>query len=491
MIDEASSTPPKSKSSRYMWMIPIVLLVLAMLACDEVYVPPPMIDRVEVDDSVNGKAYITVVNVGLTYTNSNTPSSGETVAYESDDYGANWRHSEHIFAKSQTDRYAMEMYGEQLHFNGYSVWTFPRPVFRSVFYDDSGFPSTMRFELPQGKVANSGQGNVVYVAMGTQGVLVAKITANGLAPDWKLSSRGIDALTPLPISITQPGTILGIIVLILCVPPFALIHAYLLQRVWVYLLPAVEARVMALKVTAGLVILAIIGCVVWLTSDRIDLYEVLAVLTGITVLVGTVATVLLAQKAGVTDYTRNRLAVAAILVSLIVPGGAAAIFVMWWLVFGVVFCYWAYQRTYWRYVKQDELSAESRIQRWRVDRLAIEMVVVIAVGVVANVIQVGFLQALMYRVGGIASLISLLGIGLGVAGLYFLIRHYSRYRAKSILQLNSDAPAKRELRLMSRDLWMHTVYWIIFAVVLTGATFFGQMTAYGWFTSLLKTVPVQ
>ncbi len=379
----------------------------------------------------------------------------------------NWQHSEHVFAQTPANSYAMMMYGETLEFNGYHVWTFPRAMFRTVFYDDSGFPTTARFQLPDGFVEQCAQGNQAYIAMGTQGVLVAKLNENGFAPDWKLSTKGIDALTPLPLTITEPTTILGSILLILCVPPFALIHAYLLHRVWLYVLPAVEARQMALKVTAGLVILAIIGCVVWLTSDRIDLYEVIGVLTGITVLVGMVATVLLAQEAAVTDYTRNRLAGASIIVSLIVPGGVAAIFAMWWLVFGVVFCYWAYQRVYWGYVSDAGVSPEGRIQRWRVDRLAIEMVVIIAVGVVANIIQVGILQAFMYRVGGITSLISLLGIGLGIAGLYFLIRHYSRQRAKSILKLSLDVPGKREFHFMSRDLWLHTVYWIILAVVVT------------------------
>ena len=74
-------TTDNSKFSRYMWMIPLVMLVIAMLACDEVYVPPPMVDRVEADDTVQGKVYITVVNVGLTYYDSNNLAKGQTVAY--------------------------------------------------------------------------------------------------------------------------------------------------------------------------------------------------------------------------------------------------------------------------------------------------------------------------------------------------------------------------------------------------------------------------
>lgn len=471
-----------NKFSRYMWLIPLVMLAIAMLACDEVYVPPPMIGQVEVDPAVQGKVYITVVNAGATYNNGSL-DSGHTVAYESSDFGTNWNHSEHKFAAKQINAYAMTMYGETLSFNT-ATWNFPRPMFRTVFYDESGFAS-MRFELPDGFVANAAQGDQVYIAMGTEGVLVAKLAGNGFAPDWRLSTTGIDSLTPLPLIVTEPTTLMGIILLILCVPPFALIHAYLLQRVWVYVLPPAEARRLALWVTAGLVLLAIIGSLVWLTSDRIDLYEVIGVLTIITVIIGMTVTVLLALKAEVTSATRNRLAIASILVSLIVPGGVAAIFAMWWLVFGVVLSYWAYHRAYWRYIAYAGVTPEGRVQRWRVDRLAIEMVIICMVGASALFAQVTFFQAFTYRFGGLGSLVFLLGIGLAIAGLYFVIRHYSRRRAQAILQLNMDVPQTRDLQHLSRDLWRHTLYWGVLAIVLSIATFIGQMMAYSWFTSLL------
>ena len=480
----------KSRSWRYGWLIPLVMLAIAMLACDEVYVPPPMVDRVEADAESQGRAYARVINIGLDYNSASTARVGETQGYETNDYGADWQRSEHEFAEKATNSFPMTMYGEALDLNGYTVWAFPRPIFRGIFYDDSGVPSTARFQLPDGFVSNNAQGNILYVAMGTQGVLIAKLSGNGFAPDWKLSTKGLDALTPLPLNITNPSALLGIIALILFVPPFALIHAYLLQRVWVYVLPAQQAQSMALKVTAALVVLAIIGSVLWLTSDRIDLYEVLGVLTAITVLVGVTATILLTQRAGVTEYTRNRLAGAAFFVSLIVPGAVAALFAMWWLVFGAVFCYWAYQRTYWRFIKNDKLSPQSRIQRWRADRLAIEMLLIVAVGAVAIFLQVAFAQGFLYRMGGVASLVSLLGFGMGVGGLYFLIRHYSSQRAKHIMMLDGEVQSQRELRLLSGDLWKHTIYWILLAGVATFATFMGQIMAYSWLTSLLKQKPI-
>ncbi len=487
MLPEAHLMPSKPKSFRYMWLIPVVMLVMAMLACDEVYVPPPIVDRVEADAEAPGRAYARVVNVGVTYQSVSKGDNGEMRGYETSNYGESWKPSEHQFAETSTNSYAMEMYGETLNLNGYNVWSFPRPIFRGIFYEDSGLATAPRFELPQGHINNSAQGNVVYVAMGTQGVLVAKVDGNGFARDWKVVNNGIDALTPLPLTITQPNTILGVLLFIFIVPPFALIHIYLLQQVWSYVLPRADARRMAVRVTVGLVVLAIIGAVTWLTSERIDLYEVIGVLTVITVVVGVTATVLLAQKAGVTDGTRNRLAIAALLVSLIVPGGVAAIFAMWWFVFGVVFIYWAYQRAFSRFAPSDGLSPEGRLQRWRVDRLAIELVLIMAIGVAGIVFQIAVLQALLYRARVDYGLIQLLGLGLGIGGLYFVIRHYSSGRAKGILRVNADTYQGRELRLMSRDLWLHSLYWFLLAGAASALTFFGQMMAYGWFTSLLKT----
>lgn len=477
----------KSRSWRYGWLIPLVMLAMAILACDEVYVPPPMVDRVEADVESQGRAYARVINIGLDYNSASTAKVGEIQGYETNNYGADWQHSEHEFVDKATSSFPMTMYREALELNGYTVWTFPRPIFRGIFYDDSGVPSTARFQLPDGFVSNSVQDNVLYVAMGTQGVLVAKLDGNGFAQDWKLTTKGIDALTPLPLNITSPSNLLGIIALILVVPPFALIHAYLLQRIWVYLLPPFEARRLALKVTAGLVVLAIIAAVIWLTNDRIDLYPIIGVMTLITVIVGVTVTLWLTQQHPVSDYTRKRVAIAAFLVSLIVPAGVAAIFAMWWLVFGIVFCYWAYHRAYWRFITYDGLTPAGRLQRWRVDRLAIEMVLIITVGVVAMMIVGFILQALLMPLVGYTGFMEILSLVVIIVILYFVIQYYSSSRAKAILMRDPDFQSSRELRLMSGDLWMHTIYWVFWAVLLTVLTFAGQAMAYSWFITLLKT----
>ncbi len=482
-------TTDKPRSPRFVWLIPLVMLALAILACDDVYIPPPSIDRVEAQAGTPGRAYARVIHIGLDYKSSDA-DAGDTVVYETDNYGSDWRPSEHVFAEAASNSYPMIMSGESLKLNGRAIWSFPRPIFRSIFYDGSNVGTMNQVTLPYSDVSNSAAGDNVYIAMGTEGVLVGTLDANGLAPDWHLGANGMDALAPLPLTISEPSIIVGIVLLILLVPPFALIHAYLLQRIWAYVLPAAEARRMALKVTAGLVLLAIIGSIYWLTNDRIDLYQVIGVLTLITVIVGLTVTVQLAQQAQVSNYTRNRLAVAALLLSLVVPGGVAAIFAMWWLVFGLVFGYWAYQRVYRRYFNEAAPTPEGRVQRWRVDRLALEMVLIFGVGLVVTYFVIIVGQAVFGRFLPNADLINFLALVVGFAYVYLVIRHYSSRRAKTIITSQPEVVSSREVRLLSGDLWMHTVFWLFWSIVATGVTLFGQAWAYGWFTTLLKTNPI-
>jgi hypothetical protein len=155
-------------------------------------------------------------------------------------------------------------------------------------------------------------------------------------------------------------------------------------------------------------------------------------------------------------------------------------------VFGLVFCYWAYQRAYWRFITYDGLTPEGRLQRWRVDRLAIEMIIIIVLAVIAVIVAEVLLESVAYRLR--FSLWSgLFVIVCSVVGFYLLIRRYSSLRAKIILMRDPDFQSNRELRRMSRDLWLHTVFWIVIALGLTAATLAGQAAAYNWFITLLKT----
>lgn len=489
MQNDAPTRP--QKAPRYLWLLPLALLFAAALACDDYYVPPPMIGRVEADVNTAGRVYAEVVNIGLSYADSSNDKPGERATYLSDDYGVNWRVAEHVFADADSGRVPIEVYGESVILTNGANWSFPRSVFRGIFYDGGNHPSEKRFELPSGIVSGSQQGDWLFVPLGTEGVLALRASSD--YRDWTLSAKGIDALSPLPLTITQPSNILGVVVLALLIPPFALIHAYLLSRVWVYLLPVREAWRAALKTTAGLVVLAIVGIIFWLTNVRTDLYQVIGVLTVITVIIGVSLTVYMAMQRQVSDYSRNGLTVAALVLSLVVPGGVAAIFAMWWLVFGLVFAYWAYQRVYAYYLRDTEATPEGRMRRWWVDRLAIETLFLIGTAVVAAGATLSIVDNVLLRVTGRLYLDNILILPAVIAIfclLYISIRGYANRRALSFLKMRTEPAPGLDLHYpnhaLVRRLTVHTVLWVVLALIASAATLFGQGWAYGWFTSLLK-----
>jgi hypothetical protein len=108
------------------------------------------------------------------------------------------------------------------------------PHFPVLLFDDL---TLNNFELAKDNPSNSAAADTVYVAMGTEGVLVGSTPGSSSDQPWRLTGTGIDLLNPLPLTLTDPLAVLGVILLALLVPPLPWIHAYLLSRVWVNLLP--------------------------------------------------------------------------------------------------------------------------------------------------------------------------------------------------------------------------------------------------------------
>jgi hypothetical protein len=85
-------------------------------------------------------------------------------------------------------------------------------VFRHVFDQKlSQILGWARIVLPHGPVVNKVQGDTIYAAMGTEGVLV------GPAPDrpgtraWTLRASGIDVLHPVPLALSDIWSLLLVI----------------------------------------------------------------------------------------------------------------------------------------------------------------------------------------------------------------------------------------------------------------------------------------
>jgi hypothetical protein len=205
-----------------------------------------------------------------------------------------------------------------------------------------------------------------------------------------------------------------------------------------------------------------------------------AVVTAVTAFTGVSLTLVFAN--GQDDAPKKIwLVLLSLLASLIVPAGVAAIFTGWWAVYGLVFGYLFFRRVFYRHLKPEDGNWR---ERWLVDRLALETVavgvlIVLAVGV--GVIGIG--QALVYRAG---SLVQLIGLVVTVGASMILVGRYAAFRMRRIYKAKrGDDSGEVIPAYLPGDIRVATIGWIIASIVLSGATFVGQMMAYSWFTGLL------
>jgi hypothetical protein len=464
-------TPP-----RWRWLIPFVMLVAAAIACDGPYYAPPSVRRVASDPDQPGRVYAWVFSGDDPVTN----TEGEFLVYETDDQGQSWRPSAYQFAETPVSDVAVEMNGETLTIDYQPIWSFPRPMFRFFFLNDDD--TAPRFSLPFGAVSNVLHGDTLYVAMGTQGVLVGRLTAQPALIDWQITSAGIDVLNPLPLTITNAPDIVGIVALALLIPPFALLHAFLLYCLWVYLLPPARARLYALLTTLALVGVAVAGVLVWLTDVRTDYYPMVAAVTAVVVITGVALTLWFAHTA--PDAPRpGRLMLAAALLSLIIPAGVAAIWTGWWLVYLLVFGYGAFRWAYFRALCPPE---GSRPQRWLADRLAMQTTILGGLTAVISIVGLSYLQsfllrwALSYRLADIAQIVTVI-VALGVS--MVLVNRYAQGRLRNWAKRKPDESGEQPIT--AQRFRIITLSWIVISALAAVGTFAAQAAAYSWFTGLL------
>lgn len=457
-------------------LIPVLMLILAALACDDPVAEAIKVDRVEVDADVPGRAYARVLGV--------FPAA----VYQTDDYGATWQLSDHVFAESPVRQYSLFMSGETLKLNDQPVWSFPRYMFRFFFYEDD--PGVQpRFYLPYGDLSNAAQGDTVYIAMGTEGVLIGRLASGSTLVDWRLSANGIDVLNPLPLTITNIGSILGIIALALLVPPLVLLHSWMLYCVWIYVLPRPVARRRALQLSLGLSLIAAVACYIWLTDVRTDFFPVVGVVTLIVVLAGVTLAYLMTEGEQLESKTRRWLLIMTALVSLLVPIGVAGIFTSWWAVFIILFGFSAYRWAYFRHLGREiKRDAEGREHRWHIDRLALEtMTIAIVFGMVIFGVMTFGMNSVVRVPFGFRDT-AMWGIFLvGLAAAWWVTQAYVNGRASNFIEARrGDAERLLREKPLLRDVRIATVVGVILAGVFSFGLFAAQFGAYSWFTTLLR-----
>lgn len=424
-------------------LIPLFFMLLAALACDQPYYDVPRVIGVHADAETAGKVYALVGN------------DAAQSRYVSTDYGRTWQPTTEEFETSTGSGYSMQ--NDTLYYEGSPIWSFPRPTFRFFFLDDE---YRQHFALPLWENVTTSEANgVLYVGMGTEGVLT--FTAPG---EWHLSAVGIQQLDPIPLTITDPPTLAGIIALGLLVPPLALLHAYLLTRVWLYALPNGKAWRAALAVTGIITLLAAVAILIWLTDARTDYYPIVAIMTAVTIILSVGAALLV-----VPPPDARRIAWRTGTVALIVPAGVASIWWGWLIIVPLLVGYSVYRWAYARELRKQQIVLTTGL----LDRMVL-------ISLAATILCSGiFIAVLFFGAGIIRNWSEIALIICWLLAIYFTIRLLQPAFTKQV------AAFGLETRPLRHTIALATIAAYILAPILAVAVFMAQGSAYNWFTTLL------
>lgn len=471
------------------WLVAVLMMALSSLACDDTYPTLPFVEAVQADAQVPGRAFARVRDVPAGVGGNATRTKR---VYETNDYGRTWTPSLVELPDAPAALFTLNMSREILRdAAGRELWRFPRETFRSFFHHDSyGY----RYQLPAMGVNNSAGEGVLYVAMGTEGVLVGRFGAEEVLKlgawsrvTWSLESRGLDPLKPLKLTITNPLQVAGVVVLGIVIPPLVLIHAYVLRRVWRYATSERNAGYWATLTSLCLVVFAGLAIVIWLIDVNTDYYPMVAVMTAITVAMSVGASALLTR--GRSPELRTRLIGVTALVALIVPAGVAAIWALWPAIIAIACGYWIYQRVYAAHYGKYLSAVGYPRPRWLVDRLALETV---AAGVIATIVAVpvtsmssGLLPLRNdYQVLLWLAILASAWIAAIVVTVYRQTASVVRWVVRDVGEQAAGIAPLPTIGL--NDHVKPVLSWILVTAVFAGVVFIAQSWAYGWFGALLR-----
>ncbi len=486
---------------RYFWLIPVLFLALAMIACDGPYYEPVRVKSVKADPQIPGKAYI-VVSGSDPYGQINEGKDFRKV-YETTDYGETWKASAYPAFERTAPTYNYDGQLSPLYYwsrsgpysvgdgiysrsesGGKLVWQFPRGTFRYFFAPESDTETGQiyyRVDSSPDYDVSPADPNTVYIALGTEGVLVGPNPTNpGAAPrSWKLSRNGIDTIRSLPLTITNSGAILGVILLGLLVPPLSCLHIWLLAQVYRYAFQDGEGREaykLAGIVTGSITVLAAIAIYIWLTDANTDYYPIVSIMTVICMALGAGAGVWISRKRNFSALFQRRMAIAAVMVSLLVPAGVASIWFLWPVILAAVFAFGIFRRAVDRNLDRQNAAAT----RWAVDRAGME----IAAFVVFVSLPLGWM---FFASSGFVIVfpLFLLAVGIALLGMY---KFSSRRLGRMVIKKKNSDVLESGLfrgRAWVTSLFIHSVSWGIAAGACSVLVFMMQLQAHSWFQTLI------
>ena len=464
---------------RWLGLLPLIMLALAALACNNNFTGgvkfplPLLVVNVAADTSIPGKAYTVVSDRYQSYTNNTkyTPY----IVYETTDYGQTWHETNKPFLDSGSN-VGCFMRGNDLYIGDKLVWSFPRPVFRSVFLfkpvggDPFQLPAN---NLPLNAAFSPADPSVLYILMGTEGVLVGPNpnSPGAASRPWILTHNGMTDLHPHTLMINASNGSVFFAVGAIVALPF-LLYAWLLTQVWRYSFPANEqhrASALASALSIVLGVIAWLAVCVWLLDDRIEVSLVMATASVFIMMISSsgLIAIWLARSRHFTNAFTLRFAFATGLLSLIIPMGIIGSLPAWVLIIFGVIGFMFYRGCTSRYLERRSMT----ITQWSLDRLAMELTIPILM-ILCSISGLDIWKVVVQFNSRINLVVTSCVILLSLASLTL----YIKWRGKHMLIKKKAAPAAENDTLLFRsderlfqdaDWWsslmLHALGWMMVA----------------------------
>jgi hypothetical protein len=473
----------------YPLFIPLIMLLLSVLACDSMPYSPMHVSAIEADPTLPGTAYILVEGFGGYYAEDD---KNVTQAYETHDYGEHWEVSDHSLTDWPEKNYELplQINDETLSFNDKALWTYPHATFRYFFYNEDS--DNLHPQLGGGINSVSADQEVIYVGMGTEGVLVGPNLRDPMDRQWKLTNQGISLLKPIQLTITDPNTIMLVTLAGLLIPPLSLIHTYLLSQVYRYAFPPEKSRkawVWAVIVTGVITILAACAVAIWLTDINYDFYPIVAIMTAICCLLGGgIGFFLVIRRKSVYGFAW-KFVLMSVLASLVVPLGVASVWFAWFAIFSSVIGFALFRR----YLEQYIAYTGNDVPYWQLDKAALRQV---PTGIIMVPIMTLFSLMLLGVVDRVVQGGSWIGILCFIGGAIFIFwkLFFTDLVSEKVPKDKKtgglteaieeiDNPFRDEKFAQARGYYLFG--WLLLSMIASVAVFCLQMWAHIWFRTLL------
>jgi hypothetical protein len=168
----------------------------------------------------------------------------------------------------------------------------------------------------------------------------------------------------------SPISTLATILLALLIPPLPLIHSWLLAQVYRYAFQPGEKQAwhrLSRMITGAISVCAAVAIALWYTDLRVTFIRIVMVMTLICVVLGIGGAVWIARERQFSRRFTLLIALAAGLVSLIIPAGVVGVQSTWPVVFTGIVGYWYIRHENEQYLERNYAA----LTNWQIDSIAL------------------------------------------------------------------------------------------------------------------------